>query len=231
MRILVIEDDRKISRFVCEGLEAEGHHVDAAFDGLTGRDMALGRSYDLILLDLLLPGLSGAEVLASVRKVDSMTIVIVLTALADVSDRVQMLEGGADDYLTKPFSFLELRARIRSNFRRSSRAPERQLRFGGLELDPILRRVSFHGDEVELSAREFRLLEFLAQTPGEPVTRAMIADRVWGYQFDTGTNVIEVYVNYLRKKLGRLGVKPIRTLRGIGYMLDPDACHVEEPES
>ncbi len=231
MRILVVEDDLKISQFVREGLEADGNLVTAAHDGRDGLELALKGDFDLIVLDMMLPTLSGSELLESLRKVDNQVFVICLTAMTEVSDRVEALEHGADDYLTKPFSFVELRARIRSLFRRSADAKPMTRTVRGLFIDSRLRRVSFEGQQVDLSARELRLLEYLAQTPDEPVTRAMIADRVWGYQFDTGTNVIDVYISYLRRKLSRIGVSPILTVRGIGYLLDSAACDPSDTTS
>jgi len=178
------------------------------------------------LLDLMLPKLSGLEVLRSLRELDTSTRVIAVTARSSVEDRVEGLDLGADDYLVKPFSFVELMARIRSLFRRTSQPLSRTLEVGELEIDR-LERVARRGARVTpLSLRELQLLELFMRHMDEPLTRATIADRVWGYQFDTGTNVIDVYVNYVRKKLRELGLEPIRTLRGIGYILERDGCAI-----
>ncbi|MGH0030780.1 MAG: response regulator transcription factor [Myxococcota bacterium] len=223
MRTLVIEDDPKIASFIRRGLEAESHHVDVASDGKEGLAQALRVPYDLVLLDRMLPGMDGLDVLRDLREAKPTLPVIVVTARGEVPDRVEGLDLGADDYLTKPFSFVELMARIRALFRRSSAGFERVLEVGGFRLDRLDRSVAYGDGRVELSAREAQLLEFFLLNAGHPLTRAMIADRVWSHQFDTGTNVIDVYVNYLRKRLRELGVDPIRTIRGVGYLFELDA--------
>lgn len=224
MRILAVEDDAKIGRFIQQGLEAEGHVVELATAGARGLAQSLSGGFDLVLLDLSLPDLDGLEVLRQLRQVDSSLPVIAVTARSDVEDRVRGLDLGADDYLVKPFSFVELRARIRALFRRTAQPLERTLALGELSLDRLERTLVAQGESVALSAREYQLLEYFLRNPDEPLTRATLADRVWGYQFDTGTNVIDVYVNYLRKKLRELGYEPIKTRRGIGYELESRAC-------
>ena len=220
----MIEDDPKIARFVRKGLESEGHAVEVANDGERGLACALDGTRDLILLDLMLPKVDGLEILREVRRTDSLVPVIAITAKGEVEHRVHGLDVGADDYLVKPFSFVELMARIRALFRRTRHPLGRYVELGELRLDRI-GRVAQRGDaSAEFSAREFQLLEYLVRHAGEPQSRAALADRVWGYQFDTGTNVIDVYVNYVRKKLRQLGLEPIRTLRGIGYVLDEAGC-------
>lgn len=226
MQVLVIEDDPKIARFLSEGLTADGHGVTVASEGNKALETALSRRFDLVLLDLMLPGLSGQEILRALRTVDVTTPVIAITALDGVENRVIGLDLGADDYMVKPFSFVELQARIRSLFRRTGQPIQARVVVGALELDRTRRIASLGDKSVELSNREFQLLEFFMLNAGDPQTRARIADRVWGYQFDTGTNVIDVYVNYVRNRLKDLGLKPIKTLRGIGYVLEPDACEL-----
>lgn len=225
MHVLIAEDDPKIARFVAQGLRAESHETETVSDGHRALERAMTGGHDLLLLDLGLPGLDGLEVLRRARVANPGLRVIVVTARADVDDRVKGLDLGADDYLAKPFSFVELMARIRAIFRRTEPRSERELTVGALALDRVERRVHLGaGEGTELSQREFQLLEYFMRHADEPQSRAMLADRVWGYQFDTGTNVIDVYVNYLRKKLRPLGVEPLRTLRGVGYVLDSNAC-------
>ena len=223
MRILVVEDDAKIASFLQRGLEAEAHGVDVARSGPEGLRRAGGGAYDLVLLDLMLPGEDGLAVLRQLRGQGHRTPVIVVTARSEVEDRVEGLDLGADDYLTKPFSFVELLARIRAVQRRFELAPfDPILRAGPFRLD-TQKHKAWRGDEaVELTTREYQLLEYFMRHPGETLTRAMIADRVWGIDFDTGSNVIDVYVNYLRKKLGVPSAQgPIRTVRGVGYAFEP----------
>lgn len=228
MRILVIEDDLKIAGFLQRGLEAERHVVDVARTGTDGLRRALGGGYELIVLDLMLPGLDGRELLRRVRDEGHTTPVIVVTAKSAVEDRVEGLDLGADDYLTKPFSFVELLARFRAVQRRRSAGAETVLRHGPFVLDTVKHVATRGGATVELTAREYQLLEYFMRHRGETLTRAMIADRVWGIDFDTGSNVIDVYVNYLRRKLGGDSASgPIRTIRGIGYVFDP----ADEPGS
>jgi len=221
MRILVIEDDAKIARFLARGLEADGHITETSADGSSALRRILTGNHDLVLLDLMLPGTDGFEVLHEVRCVDNTTPIFILSARDSVEDRVRGLDLGADDYITKPFSFVEIQARLRSFFRREDgRLTARRFAVGPLVLDRVERR-AVHGEASEdLTLREFQLLEYFMSNPRQPLTRSMLGDRVWGHQFDTGTNVVDVYINHLRKKLRRLGLEPIRTLRGIGYQLD-----------
>jgi DNA-binding response OmpR family regulator len=221
MRILVIEDDPKISRFLSQGLEADGHVVECVDRGDRALErMCAGRN-DLVLLDVMLPGADGLEILRSFRQRDSTTPVFILSARGAVDDRIVGLDLGADDYLVKPFSFVELQARMRAFFRRERTRPDaRYLTAGELVLDRTERRVQLGARSEELTAREFQLLDYFMSNPGQPLTRSILADRVWGYRFDTGTNVVDVYVNYLRRKLSTVGCHPIRTLRGIGYVFD-----------
>jgi DNA-binding response OmpR family regulator len=222
VRALVVEDDVKIAEFIRRGLTAEGHQVDVASDGESGLRQALSGRHDLVLLDLMLPRLDGIEVLRQLRRARPSLPVIAVTARGRVGDRVQGLDLGADDYLVKPFSFVELMARIRALFRRSSIRLERTVQVGAYALDRVERQLRFGDAAVTLSSRESQLMDLFLSNPEAPLSRATIADRVWGYQFDTGTNVIDVYVNYLRKRLRELGTEPIRTIRGVGYVFEPD---------
>lgn len=225
MRVLVAEDDLKIARFVAQGLEAEGHEAELVHTGTDALERAAEGSFELLVLDLGLPGVDGLEVLKRLRKTDNPIRVIVVTARGEVDDRVLGLDLGADDYIAKPFSFVELLARIRALFRRTEGATERTFVLGELTVDRIERTLSRSGfPKVPLTARELQLLEYFMRRPNEPQSRAMLADRVWGYQFDTGTNLIDVYINYLRKKLREIELEPIKTLRGIGYVFESSAC-------
>ncbi|MCO5169033.1 MAG: response regulator transcription factor [Planctomycetes bacterium] len=224
MRILVVEDDRKIGSFLQRGLEAERHVVDVARTGPEGARRGCTSAYDLVVLDLMLPGFDGHEVLRRMRDGGVNTPVIVVTARGEVADRVRGLDEGADDYLTKPFSFVELLARIRALQRRQASAFDPMLRMGDLAVDTVKHRATFREVELDLTPREYQLLEYFMRHPGVTVTRAMLADRVWGIDFDTGSNVIDVYVNYLRRKLAAAGAEAaIRTVRGTGYAFQPPA--------
>ncbi len=225
MRILVVEDDAPLASFLRKGLEAEHYAVDIAADGELAREMALASDYDLLILDLNLPKLDGIAVLDSVRPQKPSLRVLVLTARSRVEDRVQSLDTGADDCLIKPFSFTELSARVRALLRRESRTPGAVLRVADLELDRVERKVQRNGKPVELTSKEFALLEYLMRNAGRRVTRAMIVEHVWNLSFDTTTNIVDVYINYLRKKIdGDRFPHLIHTIRGVGYEL---SCHVE----
>ncbi|MDF1660778.1 MAG: response regulator transcription factor [Planctomycetota bacterium] len=218
MRVLVVEDDPKIAGFICKGLEAEQHHVETCNDGIHGLETATRGQFDLIILDIMLPGMNGFDFLKKFRETEKKTLVIAVTARGEVEDRVRGLDVGADDYIVKPFSFVELLARIRALFRRIGDA-EMKVESGPFSLDRLKQTVSYEDKTIELTKREFQLLAYFLQHNNEVLTRAMIADRVWGYQFDTGTNVVDVYVNYLRKKLKPFNEEQfIQTVRGIGYI-------------
>jgi heavy metal response regulator len=220
VRILVVEDERKVASFIKKGLEEEGYAVDVAADGEEGLAMALTRVHDLIILDVRLPKMDGLRVLQALRH-DSMTApVLLLTVRATIEDKVLGLDAGADDYLTKPFAFQELVARVRALLRRRMEAEPTVLRIGDLTLDPARRTVTRGGDKIDLTPREFALLDYFMRNPGRVLTRTMIAEHVWDYSFDTSTNVIDVYVNYLRKKVDA-GREPklLHTMRGVGYVL------------
>ncbi|MEZ6185922.1 MAG: response regulator transcription factor [Planctomycetota bacterium] len=225
MHVLVVEDDPKLASHLEQGLNAEGHQAQAVSRGRRALDLALNHPFDLILLDLMLPDLGGFEVLRRLREADCSTPVFVLTARGEIEDRVEGLDLGADDYLVKPFSIVELQARIRAFFRRSQpELVERLLKVGGLTLDRVERRATYEGQHAVLTEREYQLLAMFMLNPNKPLARPVLADRVWGYSFDTGTNVVDVYVSYLRKKLTELGLSPIRTVRGVGYAFDGEQC-------
>jgi DNA-binding response OmpR family regulator len=221
MRILVVEDETAIADFVQRGLESEGYAVACAGDGIEGERLALGDDVDLVVLDLMLPGQDGMAVLESIRRSRPGLPVIVLTARDAVEDKVSGLDGGATDYVTKPFSFDELTARIRAHLRRPTvqREPT-TLDAAGIHMDLLSREVMLGREPVHLSAREFDLLAYFMRHPGQVLSREQILSAVWGYEFDPGTNVVEVYVGYLRRKLAVNGSPaPIETLRSIGYRL------------
>ncbi|MDO8613359.1 MAG: response regulator transcription factor [Dehalococcoidia bacterium] len=219
MYILIVEDERRLAQVVRKVLEEEGHTVDVAHDGEEGLAMAMDGSHDVILLDVLLPGIDGFEVCRSLRASRVDTPVLLLTALDAVEDRVRGLDAGADDYLPKPFAFQELLARLRALGRRRVQAREPdQLQTADLMLDLRRRRAVRDGRTINLSPKEFALLEFMMRNQGRVVTRTQILDHVWGYDYSPDSNLVDVYVTYLRRKIDRgHGQKLIRTVRGAGY--------------
>jgi len=220
MRILLVEDEKKVVGFIKKGFEEEGYVVDHAADGEAGLAMGLGRGHDLIILDVNLPGRDGLSVLRELRNKNISTPILLLTIRAAIEDKVVGLDTGADDYLAKPFAFEELLARVRALLRRGAQAELPLLRIDDLTLDPA-RRLVWRGEEkIDLTTKEFALLDYFMRNSGRVLTRTMIAERVWGHDFDSTTNVIDVYVNYLRKKIdsGREN-KLIHTIRGVGYVL------------
>jgi two-component system, OmpR family, response regulator len=221
MRLLVVEDDAKISAFVIKGLEQAGFAVDHAADGREGLDLALGESYDAAIIDIMLPNLDGLSLIEELRRQQNNTPVIILSAKRTVADRIKGLQTGGDDYLVKPFSFAELLARVQALIRRgSSNAHPTRLAAGGLVVDLLAREVSRNGEKIELQPREFALLEYLLRHGGRVVSKTMILEHVWDYNFDPQTNVVDVLVCRLRNKVDR-GFEPklIHTIRGVGYAL------------
>ncbi len=220
MRILVVEDEEKVASFIRRGLEEERYAVDVALDGEEGLQLAETNPYDVIVLDLMLPGLDGFRFIQRLRAQEIATPILVLTARDSVGDKVRGLDLGADDYLTKPFAFAELLARVRALLRRGKTQTPPVLKVADLTLDPAARRVTRAGRVIELTAKEFGLLEYLMRHAGRVLTRTMILEHVWDQTFDSYTNVVDVYVNYLRKKVDH-GFEPklIHTVRGVGYVL------------
>ncbi|HXG14834.1 MAG TPA: response regulator transcription factor [Calidithermus sp.] len=221
MRILVVEDDRKVASFIRQGLQEEGHAVEVAADGPTAVDLVVAEpDYDLIVLDLVLPGGDGFAVLRALRGRGVATPVLVLTARDAVADRVAGLDLGADDYLTKPFAFEEFLARVRALLRRGPGRASPVLRVGDLVLNPATREVTRAGRSIALTAREYALLEYLLRNAGRVLQRSAIARHVWGADVDSGSNTIDVYVGYLRRKIERAGEpRLIHTVRGVGYVV------------
>jgi len=203
MRILVVEDEKKVASFIKRGLEEESFSVDMAYDGEEGLYMAESNPYDLILMDLMLPKMDGLSVIKELRNKGNKTPVLCLTAKDTVEDIVSGLDSGSDDYLTKPFAFAELVARVRALLRRGTQDRGAEIRFADLRLDPVAHKVWRSNKEIELTAKEYALLEYFMRNPNQILTRTMIAEHVWDYTFDSFTNIIDVYVNYLRKKVDR----------------------------
>ena len=219
MRVLVVEDDRRVASFVQRGLEQEGFAVDVLYDGHDAGAHAATVDYDCVVLDLMLPGRSGLQVLRDIRARKSTLPVLVLTAKNAPEERVVGLDGGADDYMGKPFSLAELTARIRALMRRG-KVVETRLKVGDLELDVIRRKVTRGGKPVDLKPKEFALLEYLMRNSDRPVTKSLIIEHVWDIHFDSISNVVEVHINSLRNKIDRGAELPlIRTVRGVGYMV------------
>jgi DNA-binding response OmpR family regulator len=227
MYILVVEDERRLARAICRLLEEEGHTVDLAHDGEEGLAMAVDGSHDVIVLDVLMPEMNGIEVCRALRSNRIDTPVLLLTALDSVEDKVRGLDAGADDYLPKPFAFQELLARLRALGRRRVRDSEpSQLQVGDLTLDLRRRRGQRAGRNIELSPKEFSLLEYLMRNEGRVLTRSQILDHLWGYDYLVESNLVDVYISYLRQKVDRNRAdKLIRTVRGIGYALEADRVY------
>jgi heavy metal response regulator len=220
MRILIIEDEGKIAAFLKRGLKEEGYAVDVAADGEQGYFLASTQDCDLIILDLMLPGLDGLSLCRKLRAEGNEVRILVLTAKDKVGDKVQGLNAGADDYLTKPFAFEELLARVRALLRKREAGPPTKLQVADLTMDLLAHKVLRAGREIELTAKEFALLEYLMRNVGIVVTRTMITEHVWDVNFDTFTNVIDVYMSYLRDKIDRaFPDKLIQTVRGRGYVI------------
>jgi len=218
VRLLIVEDDRKLAEFVARGLRAERFAVDLASDGLEGQRYLDTYQYDLLILDLMLPQLSGTELLRRVRRAHSALPVLVLTARDATQDKIAHFEAGADDYLTKPFDFAELIVRIKALLRRTPQEHNDILRVGDLELNRLTQQVRRDGQRIELTAKEYAVLEYLLSSPGRVFSRTMILEHVWDQSFEGVTNIVDVYVRYLRRKVDEPFVdKLIHTVRGIGY--------------
>ena len=231
MRILVVEDEKRIADFLGRGLESAGYDVDIAPDGQTAIDLVHATDYDLITLDMMLPDMDGLRVLERIRNRKTNPPVLILSARGAVEDRVKGLELGADDYLTKPFSFVELLARVRVLLRRGQPTPEKLL-VGELTLDCIRRKVTRSGDTIDLAPKEFSILEYLMRNKGRPLSRTMIVEHVWDMDYDGLTNIVDVYIRHLRSKIDdRYPTKLIHTVRGVGYMLELPESRVEKGAS
>lgn len=223
MRILVVEDEKKVARFIQQGLEEEHYTVDVAHDGIAGMSLAESQNYDAIVLDVMLPGKNGIELTRELRAHKRTTPILMLTAKTSTEDKVEGLDSGADDYLTKPFAFAELLARVRSLLRRGAQEKSTVLSLGDLELDTITHKAQRGNRPIELTAKEYALLEFFLRNKERVLSRTIIAEHIWDYHFDTGTNLIDVYINHLRNKVDSgFEKKLIHTVRGVGYVLKED---------
>ena len=220
MKILVVEDEKKVAGFIKRGLEEDEYSVTVAHDGIEGLKQALTGEFSLVILDLMLPKKDGLTVIKELRESANQVPVLMLTARGTTDDIVSGLDAGSDDYLTKPFAFAELLARVRALLRRSEQDRGAEIYFADLRLDPVSHKVWRSGNEIDLTAKEYGLLEYLVRNPNTVLSRAMIAEHVWDYAFDSFTNIIDVYVNYLRKKVDKdYPTKLIHTVRGQGYIL------------
>jgi two-component system, OmpR family, copper resistance phosphate regulon response regulator CusR len=224
MKILLVEDDPKISSFVKIGLESHDFIVDIAYDSTIGAKLALTKKYDIIILDVVIPGISGFELARKIRNENIRTPVIMLTSLDSVEDKLNGFESGADDYLTKPFSFQELMARIKALIRRSSEVLiSPVIRIADLEMDTVALKIKRDGREIILTATEYKILELLMSNKGKVLERILIAEKIWGYSFNSGTNLIDVHINSLRKKIDmNFDKKLIHTKKGFGYVMNDE---------
>ena len=220
MKILIVEDEKKVASFIKRGIEDDNYQATLSYDGVDGLKRASSGEFDLIILDCMLPKKDGLTVLRELREAGNQVPVLMLTAKADTSDIVSGLDAGADDYLVKPFAFAELQARVRALIRRSEQDRGAEIRFADLRLDPVNHKVWRGQTEIVLTAKEYNLLAYMVRNAGNVLSRANIADNCWEYPFETFTNIIDVYINYLRKKVdGKFPTKLIHTVRGQGYIL------------
>jgi heavy metal response regulator len=220
MRILIVEDEIKVAKFLKQGLEEEHYVVDITHDGEKGESLATTENYDLIILDILLPKKDGFAVLRNLRLRKLSTPVLMLTAKGSTEDKVEGLDSGADDYLTKPFAFAEFLARVRSLLRRGIAEKSTMLKVSDLHLDTVTHKAKRAGNTIELTAKEYSLLEYFMRNKNRVLTRTLISEHIWNYNFDTGTNVIDVYINHLRSKIDDgFEKKLLHTIRGVGYIL------------
>jgi heavy metal response regulator len=223
MRILVVEDEKKVARFIQQGLEEEHYSVDVAHDGEKGLLMAQSENYDLLILDVMLPKKNGIDLIREYRAGKGTAPALMLTAKTATEDKVAGLDGGADDYLTKPFAFAELLARIRSLLRRGAKEKTTVLAIADLELDTVTHKAKRGGRTIELTAKEYALLEYFLRNKDRVLSRTIISEHIWDYNFDTGTNIIDVYVNHLRNKIDCASDKKLlHTIRGVGYVIKED---------
>jgi heavy metal response regulator len=223
MRILIVEDEKKVARFIQQGLEEEHYSVDVAHDGERGTLLAETQGYDLLILDVMLPKLSGIDMTRRLRASRLATPILMLTAKTATEDKVAGLDSGADDYLTKPFAFAELLARVRSLLRRGSKEKSTVLSIADLELDTVSHKAKRGDRAIDLTAKEYALLEYFLRNKNRVLSRTIISEHIWDYNFDTGTNLIDVYVNHLRNKIDNgFEKKLIHTVRGVGYVLRED---------
>ena len=223
MRILLVEDEKKVADMVARGLKAERYAVDIALEGQLGWEMAGTYEYDLVILDLMLPGLSGSEILRRIRRKNSTVPILILTARDATEEKVQNFEAGADDYLTKPFAFAELLVRVKALLRRGPVNRSSVLRVGDLEVDRLSKQVRRGGKRIDLTGKEYALLEYFATNPGRVFSRTMIIEHVWDQSFEGLTNIVDVYVRHLREKVDdTFPTKLIRTVRGMGYCLSDE---------
>ena len=221
MKILLVEDDPKISSFIKIGLENSNNNVDVAYDGPIGEKLALSKNYDVIILDVVIPGISGFDLCKNIRNNSILTPIIMLTSLDSVEDKLQGFDCGADDYLVKPFSFQELVARLKAlNRRNKDEIVKPVMKVADLEVDSIARKVKRHGNDINLTATEFKILQLLLEEKDKVFDRIVIAEKIWGFSFNTGTNIIDVHINSLRKKIDKdFEPKLIHTRKGFGYVL------------
>lgn len=224
MKVLLVEDDPKISSFVRIGLESNEISTDVAYDSPIGEKLALSKKYDVIILDVVIPGISGFELCKRIRNANIMTPVIMLTSLDSLDDKLVGFDSGADDYLVKPFSFQELLARIKALSRRNkSEIVKPVLKAAGLEVDSITKKVTRDGKEIILTPTEYKILELMLENKGKVFDRVLIAEKIWGFSFNSGTNIIDVHINSLRKKIDKdFNIKLIHTMKGFGYVLSEE---------